>query len=461
MALRTALQRAAAHSSADRGLLRLVAPPHAAFNEAPLSVARTPTGYASTFDWSLPSEFDGATAYYVDVANGSDSNAGTSPAAPLKGIKTAIHKPDSGIIYIRPTGVYHRASGDGLQNLLADVTWPNRPLALIGWGGVVDIWNTNPGQAYSWASQGSGVYSATVSNVYGVLDASQADTVVPTLPFPLTPRADLATLQAAAEGFFISGSTVYVKRTGGGAVNDQNIHMLRIQTMTQPGGPVLYLQNLRWIGRGNGFQHISFAYQPTGKCIVDNCTFAFTDPNGQNNGFAVDNIGLVAVRGSQSHYCTKDNFNYHADTDQFAGRRPVVLEENCSAKVNSWRRPAAEADGSNQATTIHDGMIGVRINGTYGPTYGGACVEEAGVDRGAGKCYSWLVGCTLDATGSPGPNKNWPVYVGAATDMWLLDCAMTGGQGPFRGTGTPGLEGYVWARGGAWSGTPGLNAAAY
>jgi len=392
-----------------------VTSPHATFDLAPFQVLKVPGGYLSSFPWdTVPAEITGTT-YYVDGASGSDSNNGTSVTTPLLNLKTAVAKTDVGIIYIK-AGTFHRTTGSGNGWMFdSSYTWPSRNLALIGWGGTVTIYDGNPGTGSTWVDAGSGAFTTTLANVQHVLDTSQADPLVSTLPLQLTLRADLAAVQAADEGWAVSGTTLHVKRDdevqpGATTMIIRNAGWPAIKS------PVIYMRNIRILGSASGFRPNSTAYDQDAKFIAVSCTFAYSLESSDYDALGVTNFGFAGLKSCHGYYGGKDVFNYHCASAE-VGDNPQVLEEGCVAKYSAWKR--TEKRGPYQASTVHDGTVVTRINGTYGPSLAGPPIQEDG-DGAFRTTMAWLVGGTCDATSSPSGT-------GELSAAW--DYALLGGTG--------------------------------
>jgi hypothetical protein len=421
--------------TANLALFQRLEPPDATFDDAPFEVLKVPGGYQSSYPWdTVPATITGTT-YYVDGASGSDANNGTSVTTPLLNLKTAISKVDVGIIYIKG-GTYNRGTGSGNGWLLdSSYTWPSRNMALIGWGGDVTIWDATAGNGLSWSDQGSGAFSTTLANVFWVFDTSLTDPLVSTLPRQLTSRADLAAVQAADEGWAVSGSTLYVKRDDEASPGATTM-CARIAGWPAVKSPVLYMRNIRVLGSATGFRPNSTAYNQDAKFIAINCTFAYSRAATDSDALGVTNIGFCGLKNCQGYYGGKDVLNYHcalADT----GDDPLVLEEGCTAKYSAWNR--AEKRGPYQASTVHDGYGCTRINGTYGPTLAGPCIQE---DSSAAfrNTMGWIIGGTVDATGSPsgsgaeGGPWDFALLGGTNTECWCDTVVFVAGTHSVKGT---------------------------
>lgn len=409
-----------------------VVPPDPALSVLPFSVLRTSAGgYRTDFDWSNPV---GGVSYFVDAVLGSDSNSGLSASLPFKGLKTAITAATAGgvaaSIYIK-AGVHTRSvSGNGW---LLDMTWPTTPLALIGWGGLVDIWGAGLGSALSWTSEGANTYSAamTANTCHAVWDTTIADPNDATLPTSLTQYSTQAELEASASGFWLDtpNGRIRVKKVSLTTPGVNTILLGRVATYPGYTGNLLYMKNIRWLGREGTLRLVKSDYVPGSKFIADNCSFGYGVASLNQDAIALGNWEIMALRNCKAPYGGKDCFNYHQDVGSHA--HGIMLEEACTPKYAAWRR--AEKRGPYQASTVHDGIIAVRVGGTY-RSEAGPCLQDEGSD--GYRCKAWTVGCTLDATNAPsgvgegGTPWDYPALGGNYTDNWFDNCTFTGGSGP-------------------------------
>jgi hypothetical protein len=426
--------------------------PSTSFGELPFSVYRATDGtYRSDFDYDSHIAQITGTTYYVDPFNttgvASDANSGLTVALPLLSPKAALGKSDRGRILIRGGPGYLGRTAAGQFD---PVTWGTAPVSMEAWGGPVKFINGNVGNTLTWASEGSGAYSTTLSGVMGVLNTSFTDPLVPSLPLPYTARADLAAVQGAAEGWATSGTTVYVKTVAGTSPSLANIFVLRSAfTLTSCTASLLYMRGIHFIGIAGGMRHKLTTYNPQARTILVDCVSAYTSAAGDYDAVGIDNVGVAALKNCQAYYGGKDCFNFHA-TDVATARtaQPVALLENCTSKYPAWQR--AEVRGPYQAATSHDAIRSVHLNPTYGPTLGGPPLQDQGTS--GFECYSWTLGGTVSSVGSPATAGElsvvwgYTVLGGLYSSMWLQDVTLTEGDAgpiyantdsPVRVRGTP------------------------
>lgn len=364
-------------------------------------------GYESTTaDFSDPVSV--TKTYYVDIATGNDANAGTT-GAPLATIAAAIAKSDVDRIAVK-AGDYW--DGDALP---ANGRTPaNRNCSFVVWGtGRVRLLGGPKPSTLTWTDQGSGAYSTTITSCHLVVDGSLTDDEG-YMPKPLTKRADLAAVQAAAEGYFVSGTTVYVKC---GRAPDANLWCF-----TNRQGLVNYYSNKTYIKDFDifGFGICSLIQRsgtPAGANlhIFDNCRFGYSSGNAcsATNTTSPTSDVVILLRDCIAAYAAADNFNWD-------GTRSYVLEETCRSYNSGWN---GTLDAANQCSTGHNTCKIIRVNGDYYKAAGQNIADT-------GATHSWNVLVRAHDTRSSGPSRATDIDTGATagTTVWL-DCCLCYGSG--------------------------------
>ena len=149
--------------------------------------------------------------------NGSDNNAGTNPAQPLRTIQHAADIAEPGDLVSIASGIYREE-----VNVPTSGT-SNAPIVFRGSSGaVLDGADPSILAGVSWTAQSNGVYA--YANGYGtalvVTDQGRL--------FPYGSLADLTALAAGAPGgFYSDGATVYVKFSDGSAPSQHAMNVSR------------------------------------------------------------------------------------------------------------------------------------------------------------------------------------------------------------------------------------------
>lgn len=393
-------------------------PPSSLLGTLPFNVLTSGNGdYYTDFDWG---NFVSGTVMYLNKQVGNDSNNGLTPTTPKKSIRNALAN-GGRVIYVSG-GTIPYSNAD---TLWSTIVWPDADVAIIGtgprpiflYGDLIASWSAVGGHA--------NVYSATVTAPVNVIDFSTLD--ARGNPTPLTPRADLTALDAASEGYFISGTTVNVKLTDLSNPASNRVGVSRtteIMPAHAVAGRSVYLQNMAFIGdRPFRMTSADGATQDHNKKIVTvDCLFGYC--NRTDDAFSANFINMCASFRSIATYSDVDGFDYHnIDTTIDPEDRMLVLEENCVSYGAGW---GDGVDGPNQATTAHEGCRVVRVGGQYLNAGGPIIQDQAGTGI---QCASWQVGCTLDTSrASQGSGNSLGLY-GVNYDTYAFDCVIKGTLG--------------------------------
>jgi hypothetical protein len=350
--------------------------------------------------WSVSSlKPTGPGIYYVNVATGSDSNAGTSEALPLKSLAAAMAKANRDVIYVA-AGHYDRVAGGSSSP--HSVT---RPVSIIGYGGDVIVSRRQSGLVWAQDSTHTNTYTVTRSATMAVLDASLLDGFGD--PQRLANVADASTCNATPGSWVLVGSVVYV-HTSDGRAPDANIWVLVLESPMDfygYGAPAVYLENLKFIG-GSATGAVSAYTTVAGqrlKFYAKNCFFGYSPGNGVSARGA-DSI----IEGCRAAYNNQDGFNYHIDS--LNSNHPTAIEIDCVSHENG-----ATGTNTNNGSSIHDQGKGIRLNGLYRDCNGPLVVD-------VNDSMSWNLGCT--ATDSLPASNNRGFYIDGL--MWLDTCVAYG-----------------------------------
>lgn len=370
--------------------------------EAPAGFSRwTPSFTARYLDtdygWADPVSV--SKTYYVDKATGNDGNAGTE-AEPLATITAAGAKSDVDRIAVKAGRYFNDLPANGriaeARAKLSLVPWGEGRPALIGGADPAGL---------TWADEGDGVWSTTVSSCHIVVDLSKVDTARGLLPLPLTQRADLAALDAAADGYAVVSTTVYVKC---GREPDSDIIPL-----TNRQGILNYYLRQFYV---RGWDVFGFAYacfiqpsstgSPEGYDIFDDCRIAFQSANGLN--YTSPNITThVYTRRCVIGYTKADCISYAGPSA--SGKYFNGLEQQNIAYNSGWNDTL---DNPNQCSTTHNDCNVIRVGCDYSLS-GGQVIADTS------NAQTWNVGMKLGAPRTTGPNRDRNVTVGnAGTKSW-------------------------------------------
>lgn len=327
----------------------------------------------------------GGTQYWVSTT-GSDSNAGTSAGAPLRTPAEATRRIDL-VPGTHNNFTVNVAPGTYYQNewRTSNGRTPfQENFALVGTGtspnDVIFTSSANP-STFTWTNNGNGTFSLTLATPPESaidLDAIDSDGQFTRL----TPRASAAAVAAAAEGAFISGNSITIKRPNGQPPGTRVL----VPTVWSGGGlqfTNFYSYNSYWANlcfAGMGLALTPAAAPFVGIHRVFNCRFTGMK-TGTTDALVITNTSTTVdaffyCKNVRISYCHWDGFNY-------SGARVFALEDNCIVNFAGF-----ENIGSNQATTGHNGSTIIRVGSIYRNS-GGQNVADVQSSN------SWVIGCQL------------------------------------------------------------------
>lgn len=300
----------------------------------------------------LDNEVQGTIVYYVDWLVGSDANPGTQTNAPLKTINAAIQKGDVGIIKLISNIHY-----DGLDGFL-----PTRDVEISSFSGneVIIRMGEDPA-AYTFS------VTATTTYEYETIISRQIRAVFDnTLPdgkggyAEMELVADITTVNATpGSWFYDTGTTTLYVRMFTNRAPGTDLVMLTTSSNTLSGDQAMLLKNVKIEGGNDCFKAIN----TTGGTLVprlymQDCRMFF----GQNFGLNSDGAKTYLERVEVAD-CNLDNLNYHDE----GGTAAIALEIDVTSRGSGVRTQAAE---NNNASSMHENGVIVRINGDFYDSYG-------------------------------------------------------------------------------------------
>jgi hypothetical protein len=334
----------------------------------------------------------GGKAYYVDVANGLDTNAGTL-AAPYKTVKKAHDQTDVQTIFVRATGIYVRANQMNGFPLTKSIN-------IIGYDGTPLISNSD---ALTWALTAGKTYTyqATRSNVGNLADIAGG---LPGTRY--VKKTSIAEVEATPGSYFPDATIVYV-RTIDGRAADANILAL-----IAGGGPILttgdfttYLENIDVVG---GQSTIDVRCPDAGVGPVLAMKNVRAGYSTVTNVVNVLGAKLVVSQNCEAFHGTADGFNYHI----YNGVIPKAIEINCRGYSNGG------GTSSDNGSSAHDGSSIIRVNGQY---FGNVHSNVADVHAGT---QSWNLGCAAYTSGV----EDDFTFLTDTPAAWLDSCAGFGSR---------------------------------
>lgn len=310
----------------------------------------------------------GGTDYYV-APNGLSTNDGLTVDTPLATPVQAIGKLDVGTIWVKG-GNYYRNS-QGLPPLGAI----NINVNIVGYDGIVKVIHADA-SSYTKTAGYTNVYQVNRSSVGRVVDLSVIDGEDYA---ELLNVASIALVDSTPNSYFTASGIVYV-HTINSRVADVNVcPVLTTASTTINATPTnVYFENIEFIGGARPLQLIS----ETGNLFAKNCKFLYgVQSNG--NGLEIIGGGLVISQGCVASKNPMDGFNYHKSAGTLL---PYFLEIDCVGR-NNGILAGTGGTRSDNGSTAHDGVKGIRTNGKYYRNDGG---NVADVNAGT---ETWNIGC--------------------------------------------------------------------
>lgn len=312
----------------------------------------------SAFDLETYANITVSKTYYVDGINGNDGNSGADWDHALLTFKVAYEKADVDCIYLRDIFIYNNGS-------IAAYT---RSMKIIGVGNNV-VYSSNLGNLMSSWSEVDNHYECTVTAYsYAAIADDASNLTALGYPTRLTRVTSVAEVDATPNSFWESASaptrTIYL-RTFDGREPDSDIKVYDNAKYITVDSKTFYLENIDFdlgITVRNGTAAGGL------KVYMKDCKGVTINSAGCDEAIFQNCIAEGAI---------SDAFNHDIRNSVIS----KVVEIGCKAFNNG-------ATGSDQASTSHNGMTILRINGEYHNCTGG-CISETTSAK------SWLLGCLL------------------------------------------------------------------
>lgn len=303
------------------------------------------------------------TTYFIDYANGNDSNDGLTKNTPFKSVRNAISICKDGDTLFLREGNHYRYNGVLFAKDF------NKSINVIGENDNVNIIMADE-PTWTKTTNQTKVYEFSRSSTKKVVDISRN--------YALTNVSSINDVNNTVDSWYTDGTKVYVNI---GGVPDNNIVPIISSSNYQVTGITgnSYFENVNFFGGNNTVQ---LNFNKGSKAYFKNVGFYHSNPG--YNGLAITGGDLAILDGCEANFNDMDGFNYHVGTD---GSLPLIIEINCIGLENGSDKGTAGFK-SNNGTTTHDGVKSIRVNGVYGRNDGG---NVADVNVGT---ESWNLGCT-------------------------------------------------------------------
>ena len=172
--------------------------------------------------------------------------------------------------------------------------------------------------------------------------------------------------------------------------------------------------------RGIAFEGLqSLGAQVGSTWIIEDCDFRYGKLNAVNH----DAGHSIAIRCAASSN-DRDGFNYH----DVAMTGAEFIEIDCESHHNGMENSPAD---SNNATSAHEDVVGIRVGGNYHHTTGPTVAD-------VNNAKTWNLGCyAADSIAVTTYSRQNYRTEGDSAEMWLDECSSDGRNlpGPLGGTG--------------------------
>lgn len=361
-----------------------------------------------TFDIRARANITVAKTYWLDTVNGLDANPGTE-AQPKKTWNAIIGTGDYDRIIIK-NGSYLVRSESSLA--------PSRNVEVIG-EGTVYFTAYRPVGAWSLSAGQTNTYQASVTGGEFVATVFDEGVLVDQLPTRYTEKTSIAAVEAAAGSYYWAAGVLYVHTLNHASpAGNTNIKFYDSSAVFWSRNNIFYFENINFRG---GFTIRNASSAGGAKCYIKGCNF---------HKIVVAGIDEFIIQNSTQHSSNDDGINY----DALNTLTTKFIEISCDFGRGGL-------NSTNQASTGHNGCVGVSIMGKY-RNVTGQCIADAGAAS-----RRWILGSELYASasniGAYTEGVSWidSAYIhNVTTDLQIVGTTYTRNLrsgGVFIGTPTP------------------------
>ena len=332
----------------------------------------------------------GGTTYYIDAKKGNNDNNGLSKDAPMKSFRDLVPKISDNDTIIVAEGNYFRDRG------LLILKPFNKSVNIIGENNNVNL---------IMADEPTWEKTSGLTNVYE-FNRSATDRVIDVNnDIELTKVNSIDLVDTTPNSYFIDGSIVYAN-----ADNMPNTDIVPVMSSTNIQTTSLasdiYFENINIIG---GRNCVELNLSSSNSAFFNNCSFKYSATS--YNGLAIVGGKNIVLNNCTANNNGTDGFNYHIGAD---GSKPFIIEIDCTG-LNNGSEKGTDGVKSNNGTTIHDGLRGIRVNGLYGRNDGG---NVADVNEGT---ETWNLACVAFES-----YQGKDFQTSSGSHMWLDNCIAYG-----------------------------------
>ena len=337
-------------------------------------------------------KLNGGKTYYIDAIKGNNANDGLSKEAPMQSFRDLIPKVSDNDTIIVAEGNYLRDRGVLIAKPF------NKSVNIIGENNNVNLIMADEPK-WTKTSERTNVYQFSRSTTDRVVDLDNDR--------ELTKVTSIDEVDATPNSWFTDGTIVYAN-----ADNMPNINIVPVMAATNLQTTSLssniYFENINFIG---GRNCVELNLNSSNSAFFNNCSFKYSA--GSYNGLAIIGGKNIVLNNCTANNNGMDGLNYHIGADK---SKPFIIEIDCTGLENGDDKGKAGVK-SNNGTTIHDGIKGIRINGLYGRNDGG---NVADVNEGT---ETWNLGCTAFES-----YQGKDFQTSSGSHMWLDNCVAYGSE---------------------------------
>ena len=337
-------------------------------------------------------KLSGGKTYYIDVEKGNNSNDGLSKNAPMQSFRDLIPKVSDNDTIIVAEGNYFRDRGTLISKPF------NKSVNIIGENNNVNLIMADE-PTWKKTSGRTNVYEFNRSATDRVVDVNN--------DIELKKVNSIDLVDTTPNSYFIDGTMVYANTDN--MPNKDIVPLMsstNIQTTSLSSN--IYFENINFIG---GKNCVELNLSKNNSAFFNNCSFKYSAE--YYNGLAIIGGKNIVLNNCTANNNGMDGFNYHIGADGF---KPFIIEIDCTGLNNGIERGTAGVK-SNNGTTIHDGLKGIRVNGLYGRNDGG---NVADVNEGT---ETWNLACVAFES-----YQGKDFQTSSGSNMWLDNCIAYGSE---------------------------------
>ena len=335
-------------------------------------------------------KLNGGKTYYIDAIKGNNANDGLSKEAPMQSFRDLIPKVSDNDTIIVAEGNYLRDRGVLIAKPF------NKSVNIIGENNNVNLIMADEPK-WTKTSERTNVYQFSRSTTDRVVDLDNDR--------ELTKVTSIDEVDATPNSWFTDGTIVYAN-----ADNMPNTDIVPVMSsaniQTTSLASDIYFENINIIG---GRNCVELNLSSSNSAFFNNCSFKYSATS--YNGLAIVGGKNIVLNNCTANNNGTDGFNYHIGAD---GSKPFIIEIDCTG-LNNGSEKGTDGVKSNNGTTIHDGLRGIRVNGLYGRNDGG---NVADVNEGT---ETWNLACVAFES-----YQGKDFQTSSGSHMWLDNCIAYG-----------------------------------